>query len=281
MKSILSKEEITRYSKQLLLPEIGIKGQEKLKNARVLIVGAGGLGCPVLQYLAAAGVGALGIVDFDVVDETNLQRQVLYSTNDIGKFKAVVAGEKISKLNPFVQCETINRKLEAVNAFEIISNYDIVVDCSDNFETRYLINDACVLLNKPFVYGGIHKFEGQLSVFNFKSANGIYGPTYRCVFPETHPEETILNCSLTGVIGTLPGIIGTLQANEVIKMITGTGEICSGEICSGKIILINALTLNYSEIKIKRNEMLWHDIPKSKEELKNKNYSITCSEAST
>lgn len=268
---MLSKEEISRYSKQLLLPEIGIKGQEKLKSARVLVIGAGGLGCPVLQYLAAAGVGTLGIVDFDVVDETNLQRQILYSTEDIGKSKVIVAANKISLLNPFIKIEVVNDKLETGNIFEIIADYGVAVDCSDNFETRYLINDACVLLNKPFVYGGIHKFEGQLSVFNYKSSDGNYGATYRCAFPEPHSEETILNCSLTGVLGTLPGIIGTLQANEVIKMITGIGEVCSE-----KIVLINALSLNFSEMKIKRNENVWNNIPKTKEELKNKDYSLAC-----
>lgn len=263
---MLSKKEIQRYTKQLLLPEIGMKGQVKLKSAKVLVIGAGGLGCPVLQYLAAAGVGTLGIVDFDVVDETNLQRQVLYLLEDVGKLKAMIAGEKIMRFNPHILVRIISRKLESGNALEIISDYDIVVDCSDNFETRYLINDTCVLLNKPFVHAGIHKFEGQLSVFNYRS-----GPTYRCVFPETHTEETILNCAFTGVIGTLPGIIGTFQANEVLKMITGIGEICSG-----KILLLNMLTLNFSEIKIRRNENVWFDIPKTKEELKKKDYSSGC-----
>jgi molybdopterin/thiamine biosynthesis adenylyltransferase len=264
---MLSKEEITRYSKQLLLPEFGKKAQEKLKRASILVIGAGGLGCPVLQYLAAAGSGRIGIVDFDVVDETNLQRQLLYTVNDLGKSKARVALEKISLLNPYVQPEIINTKLETHNAFELISGYDVVVDCSDNFETRYVINDACVLLNKPFVYGGIHKFEGQLSVFNYKNSDGIPGPTYRCAFPEIHNETVLLNCSLTGVIGTLPGIIGTLQANEVIKMITGIGKICAGE-----ILILNALTLTFAKIKISRNEKSWNDFPASKEEFLQKNY---------
>ena len=261
---MLSKKEIQRYSKQLLIPEIGMKGQERLKNAKVLVIGAGGLGCPVLQYLAAAGIGKIGIVDFDIIDESNLQRQVLYTTQDVGKIKAVVASEKIALLNPLIDIKTWNCKLEPGNAIEIISGFDIVVDCTDNFETRYLINDACVLLNKPFVYGGIHKFEGQLSVFNY-----LTGPTYRCAFPETHSEEIQLNCSITGVIGTLPGIVGTLQANEVIKIITGVGEVFSG-----KIMLFNALTLNFSEIKISRNEKSWGGIPASKEELINWNYSF-------
>lgn len=263
---MLNNTEIKRYNKQLLLPEIGMRGQERIKNARVLIVGAGGLGCPVLQYLAAAGVGTIGIIDYDVVDESNLQRQVLYSTHDIGKSKMEVAAKIISGLNPFVQINAFNEQLEPHNALTLISGYDIVVDCSDNFETRYIINDACVLLNKPFVYGGIHKFEGQLAVFNWQLPDGNYGPTYRCVFPESHSEATELNCSNAGVIGTLPGIIGTLQANEVIKMIAGIGKICSG-----KIILFNALTLVFSEIKIWRAESLWNNMPKSLEEFRNRN----------
>ncbi|HKR07356.1 MAG TPA: HesA/MoeB/ThiF family protein [Bacteroidia bacterium] len=270
---MLSKEEIKRYSKQLLLPEIGIKGQERLKNSRVLVIGAGGLGCPVLKYLAAAGVGTLGILDFDSVDETNLQRQVLYNTDDVGKSKALVAAEKISRINPHIKVESRNMKLESSNAFEIISDYDLIVDCSDNFPTRYLINDTCVFLNKLFVYGGIHKFEGQLSVFNFKTTDENYGPTYRCAFPETHPEETLLNCSATGVIGIVPGIIGTLQANEVIKIITGIGEVCSE-----KMLVFNALNNTFIEIKIKRDESAWDDIPKTVTELQQKIYFSSCEE---
>jgi len=267
---MLNKEEITRYSKQLLLSEIGKAGQEKLKRSRVLVVGAGGLGCPALQYLAAAGVGTIGITDFDVVDETNLQRQLLYSSEDVNRSKAMVATEKILTLNPFIQVVPINLKFESENAIELISGYDIVLDCTDNFETRYLLNDACVLLDKPFVYGGIYKFEGQLSVFNYKEEGRNKGPTYRCAFPEMHSGQALLNCSLTGVIGTLPGIIGTLQANEVIKMITGIGEVCSG-----KILVLNTLTLSFAEIKINRNENLWCDIPKSIEELKTKIYFLS------
>ena len=272
---MLSKEEIQRYNKQLSLPEIGIKGQEKLKNARVLVIGAGGLGCPVLQYLAAAGVGTLGILDFDIVDITNLQRQVLYSTEDISKAKAVIATEKITAMNPHIHVETLNIRLQPSNAAEIISNYGIIVDCTDNFETRYLINDACILLDKPFVYAGIHKFEGQLSVFNYASSGENRGPTYRCAFPESHPNETLLNCSMTGVMGALPGIIGTMQANEVIKIITG-----SGEVCSGKIFVFNALKNVFTEIKIERNESNWNSVvPKTLNELKNKIYSASPAES--
>jgi len=267
---MLSKEEIDRYSKQLLLPEIGLKGQEKLKESRVLVVGAGGLGCPVLQYLAAAGVGALGIMDHDFVAESNLQRQVLYSVEDIGKPKAIVAAEKILKLNPYINPQAISNKLNTDNALEIISGYDMVADCSDNFETRYLINDVCVLLNKSFVYGGIYKFEGQLAVFNYKSRYEIYGPTYRCIFPKITSDEDSLNCGQTGVIGTLSGIIGTMQANEIIKMITGAGQVCSG-----KLLLFNALTNVMTEIKINRNESVWGSIPRTIDEFKNRNYFLS------
>jgi len=263
---MFNKEEIIYYSKQLLLPEIGKSGQEKLKNARVLVVGAGGLGCPVLLYLAAAGIGTIGIVDYDQVDQTNLQRQIIYSMDDIGRNKAVVATEKIKSTNPYIHVETINQKLEVINAFDLIGSYDIVVDCSDNIETRYLINDACVLNEKPFVYGGIYKFEGQVAVFNFKSS-GYEGPTYRCAFPEPHPDESLLNCAQTGVIGTVPGIIGILQANEVIKLITGIGSVCSG-----RILLVNMLTLQFSEIKIGRNVSIWNEMPKTKVEFLKKNY---------
>jgi molybdopterin/thiamine biosynthesis adenylyltransferase len=255
---MLTKEEITRYSKQLLLPGIGMKGQEKLKDAKVLVIGAGGLGCPVLQYLAAAGVGSIGIVDFDSIDITNLHRQVLYADDDIGKEKAIIATSKIAALNPFIKLETFNVELEYSNARKIISGYDIIVDCTDNFETRYIINDVCVLSDKPFVYGGIHKFEGQLSVFNYSSIDGKPGPTYRCLFPENKDDEVADNCSVSGVIGVLPGMIGTMQANEVIKMITGIGNVCSG-----KLLIFNSLNNIFTEIKVKRNEAVWGSMLKS------------------
>jgi adenylyltransferase/sulfurtransferase len=246
---MLSKEEISRYSKQLLLPEIGMQGQENLKKAKVLIIGAGGLGCPVLQYLGAAGVGTIGIIDFDFVDITNLHRQVLYTVDDIGKAKSIIASEKISLSNPTIKLEPFNLKLESSNAQEIIFKYDIIVDCTDNFETRYLINDTCMLLGKPFVYGGIHKFEGQLSVFNFVKSDGSIGPNYRDVFPKMVQDEMEVNCDVSGVIGVLPGIIGTMQANEVIKIITDIGEVCSG-----KLLIYNSLNNTLSEIKINRKE---------------------------
>lgn len=246
---LLSKEEISRYSKQLLLPEIGIKGQQKLKEAKVLVIGVGGLGCPVLQYLGTVGVGTIGIVDFDIVDITNLHRQVLYVIDDIGKGKAIIASEKISLANPTIKLESFNLKLDSSNAQEIITNYDIIVDCTDNFETRYLINDTCVLLKKPFVYGGIYKFDGQLSVFNYPLKDGSIGPNYRDVFPEMVQDEMEVNCAVSGVIGVVPGIIGTMQANEVIKMITGIGEVCYG-----KLLIYNSLNNTLSEIKINRKE---------------------------
>ncbi len=207
---------------------MGISGQEKLKAARVLVIGAGGLGCPVLQYLTAAGVGTIGVIDDDTVDVTNLHRQILYSADDIGKGKAVTAVEKLSVMNPFINLIAITARLDESNASEIISNYDLVIDGSDNFPTRYLANDICVSLNKPLVFGSILRFEGQVSVFNYKN-----GPTYRCLFPEAEEGD---NCEIAGVIGILPGIIGTYMANETIKIICEFGEILSG-----KLLVLNAL----------------------------------------
>ena len=214
---------MNRYSRQTILPEVGIEGQQKLTNASVLVVGAGGLGSPVLLYLAAAGVGRLGIIDADKVDVTNLQRQVIYVTEDEGKSKAETAAKRLSALNPEINIDTYPVWLSKDNALEIFSQYDIIVDGSDNFATRYLVNDACVVLNKPLVFGSIFKFEGQVSVFNYKG-----GPTYRCLFPEPPAAGEVPNCSEIGVIGVLPGIIGTLQANEVIKIILEKGDVLSG-----------------------------------------------------
>ncbi|MBI2269571.1 MAG: molybdopterin-synthase adenylyltransferase MoeB [Bacteroidetes bacterium] len=232
---MFSTAELNRYNRHIILPEIGIEGQKKLKQAKVLVIGAGGLGCPVLQYLAAAGVGHIGIIDDDRVDESNLQRQILYSTGDIGKCKAEVAKEKLSAQNPFVHLISHISYLISDNAISIIKDYNLVVDCSDNFPTRYLVNDACVLLNKPLVFGSIFKFEGQVSVFNYKG-----GPTYRCLYPAPPPANEVPNCSEIGVIGVLPGIIGTLQANEVIKIITGIGEVLSG-----KLLTLDTLSMNF------------------------------------
>ena len=226
--------ELRRYDRHIRLPEIGLEGQQKLKAARVLVVGCGGLGCPVLQYLAAAGVGTLGLLDFDTVDETNLQRQVLYATADVGRSKAEVAAEKLRAQNPFITVQPHLARITAANARALLTNYDIVVDCSDNFATRYLLNDACVLLGKPLVFGAIFKFEGQVTVFNYQG-----GPTYRCLFPE--PPDESPNCSEIGVLGVLPGIVGTLQASEVIKLITGVGEVLSG-----RLLMLDALTLAFT-----------------------------------
>ena len=230
---MLTQAEKNRYSRQTILPEIGIDGQLKLKAARVLIIGAGGLGCPVLQYLAAAGVGTIGIADYDKVEASNLQRQVLYTNADIGKYKAAVAKEKATTLNPFVIVETHITHVTKENVLPLIAPYDIVVDGSDNFATRYLLNDACIIMHKALVFGSIFKFEGQVSVFNYQD-----GPTYRCLFPEQPAPDEMPNCAVIGVVATLPGIVGTLQANEVIKMIIGIGEVLSG-----RLLVINALTM--------------------------------------
>ena len=232
----LSNEEQKRYSRHIILPEIGIEGQEKFKASKVLVVGCGGLGCPILQYLTAVGIGTIGIIDFDLVSESNLQRQILFSTNDIGKQKVIVAKEKLTKQNPFITIKTYTAKIEIANALEIIKEYDIIVDGSDNFSTRYLLNDACVMLDKPLVSGSIFKFEGQVTVFNFNN-----GPTYRCLYTEPPSSNEMPNCSDIGVLGIMPGIVGLLQANEVIKMITNIGEVLSG-----KLLTIDALALQFN-----------------------------------
>ena len=236
-------QERKRYSRQIILPEMGLSGQEKLKAAKVLVIGAGGLGCPVLQYLTAAGVGTIGIIDDDSVTITNLHRQILYSADDIGKGKAQTAREKLSAQNPFVSFNVLPIRLDISNAAEIIKNYDVVIDGSDNFPTRYLANDVCVELNKPLVFGSILRFEGQISTFNYKG-----GPTYRCLFPEAEEGD---NCAEAGVIGILPGIIGTYMANEAIKIICEIGETLSG-----KLMVINALTNETNIFQFKRNVYL-------------------------
>jgi len=239
----LTPQELRRYNRHIMLPEIGPEGQEALKKAKVLVVGAGGLGCPVLQYLSAIGVGKVGILDFDKVDEENLQRQVLYGLHDLGKLKAIIAKTRLQQLNPLVDYETINIPLDKTNALEIIQQYDIVVDATDNYPTRYMINDACVILNKTMVYGSIYKFEGQISVFNYNN-----GPTYRCFYPIPPDNQEAPDPSEIGVIGVLPGIIGSFQANEVIKII-----IEKGEILSGKLLVINILTPSIYSVNIKKN----------------------------
>ena len=241
---MLSPQEHARYSKQIILPEFKTEGQEKLRAAKVLVIGAGGLGCPVLQYLTAAGIGTIGIADGDTIDISNLQRQVLYTGQEIGQRKADVAVKKLKALNPHVHFNIYPVFIDTSNALEILKGYDIIVDGSDNFATRYLVNDACTILDKPMVSGAIYKFEGQVSVFNY---NG--GPTYRCIFPEPPGAGESPNCADIGVIATLPGIIGTIQANEVIKIITGIGEVLSG-----KLLVMDTLTMSTRIFNFKLNE---------------------------
>jgi sulfur-carrier protein adenylyltransferase/sulfurtransferase len=241
--STLSQDETNRYSRQIRLSEVGIEGQKKIKGSSILVIGAGALGCPVLQYLTAAGVGILGIVDNDWVDESNLNRQVLYSLKDIGKPKPLAAKERLKLLNPEVNLKTHFIRLDKESALKIISEYDIIVDCTDNFATRYLINDACVILNKPLVYGAIHKFSGQVMVLNYK-----YGPTLRCLYPEPpHPLEDPV-CEEFGVVGSVPGIIGSMQATEVLKIIIGLDGVLSG-----KIFMIDTLNFNTYVSSFERN----------------------------
>ncbi|MEH0154921.1 molybdopterin-synthase adenylyltransferase MoeB [Limibacter armeniacum] len=241
---MLTEEEKRRYDRHLILPEIGMEGQERLKNANVLVVGAGGLGCPVLQYLTAAGVGRIGIADGDQVDFSNLQRQVLFTPADIGHPKAKIAAEKLKAQNPLVEFDQYIFHLTSQNILSVIEEYDLVIDCTDNFPTRYLVNDACVITNKPLVFGAIYKFEGQVSVFNYQG-----GPTYRCLFPEPPQKGEVPSCSEIGVVGVLPGIIGCLQASEAIKVITGIGEVASG-----KLIVLDTLTLQWNTFKFKKVE---------------------------
>jgi sulfur-carrier protein adenylyltransferase/sulfurtransferase len=243
---MFSHEEFERYNRHLILPEIGLEGQKKLKQARVLVIGAGGLGCPILQYLAAAGVGTIGICDFDTVDASNLQRQILYTISDLGKPKAIAASRKIQQINPYVDIETHNLMLTKDNVLDIFAQYDIVVDGSDNFPTRFLINDACVILGKPLVFGAIYKFEGQVSVFNYKG-----GPTYRCLVPEEPEAAEAPSCSQIGVIGAIPGLIGCYQAIETIKIICGTGNVLSG-----KMLMVDLLNMQQCFIEIARNESM-------------------------
>jgi sulfur-carrier protein adenylyltransferase/sulfurtransferase len=238
---ILSQREIRRYSKQIMIPEIGIRGQEKLKQAKVLVVGAGGLGCPVLQYLTVAGVGNIAIAEFDMVDETNLQRQVLYGSSDVGKLKSIIAKNRLEHLNSLLNFEIFNLRINASNSLNVLKNFDIVVDATDNFDTRYIINDSCVILNKPMVHGSIYKYEGMVSVFNFKG-----GATYRCFNPpELNRDYNNPLPSDVGLFGALPGITGTYMANEVIKIIT-----LSGDILSGKVLLINIFNNTFNTFNV-------------------------------
>src|SRR5437764_449572 len=239
----LTNDEILRYSRHLIMPEVGMEGQQKLKAARVLCIGAGGLGSPLLMYLAAAGVGTLGIVDFDVVDFTNLQRQIIHSTADVGRRKLESAEETVRGINPFVNLEKFEERLTSENALDLFRNYDVILDGTDNFPTRYLVNDACVLTGKPNAYGSIFRFEGQASVFATKQ-----GPCYRCLYPEPPPPGLVPSCAEGGVLGILPGLVGVMQATEVIKLILGAGEPLIG-----RLLLIDALAMKFRELKLRKN----------------------------
>lgn len=246
-----TKEELSRYARHFVLPNFGVAAQEKLKNARVLVVGAGGLGCPMLIYLAAAGVGHIGIIDGDLVDVSNLQRQVLYTTRDIGKSKAKTARKKILAMNPYIHVKAYPELLTKKNALKIITDYDIVADGTDNFPTRYLVNDACVILNKINVYASIFQYEGQVSVFNYPLNDGSRSPNYRDVFPTPPPPGLVPDCAEGGVLGVLPGIIGSMQANEVIKVITRNEDVLAG-----KLFMFDALSMNSRLLQISKNKNL-------------------------
>jgi adenylyltransferase/sulfurtransferase len=244
----LTTDELSRYARHLTLSEVGIEGQQRLKAARVLCVGTGGLGSPLALYLAAAGVGTLGLVDFDVVDASNLQRQIIHSTRDIGRKKLDSAAEKLTALNPAIKIVKHDTRLMSSNALEIIKDYDIVADGTDNFPTRYLINDACVLSGKPNVYGAIFRFEGQASVFATRE-----GPCYRCLHPEPPPPGLVPNCAEAGVLGILPGLVGVIQATEVIKLILGSLIQGKGESLIGRMLLVDALNMRFRELKLRKN----------------------------
>lgn len=239
----LSRDELERYSRHIILPNIGLEGQQKLKSSAVLLVGAGGLGSPLAMYLAAAGVGRLGIVDFDVVDVSNLQRQVLHGTSDVGRSKLASAADRLREINPFIELELHEEALTSENALSIIPNYDLVADGTDNFATRYLVNDACVISGVPNVYGSIFRFEGQVSVFG-----AAEGPCYRCIYPEPPPPGLVPSCAEGGVLGVLPGLVGTMQATEVVKLLLEIGEPLIG-----RLLLVDALSMAFRELKVPRD----------------------------
>ena len=257
---------MSRYNRHIILSEIGQNGQDKISNSKVLVIGAGGLGCPILQYLTAAGIGTIGIVDFDVVDISNLQRQILFGTSTLGKNKAIAAKARLEDLNSDISINAYAERLTHKSAVDLFNQYDIIVDGTDNFETRYLINDACIITNKPLVFGAIYKFEGQVSVFNYKN-----GPSYRCLFPNPPEQGSIPNCSEIGVLGVLPGIIGTMQANEVLKIILELGTTLSG-----KLLCYNALTLQNSTLKINRSEETIQSVLDEEDRFENKQINIGC-----
>src|SRR3954451_712214 len=239
----LNKDEILRYSRHLIMPEVGMEGQQKLKAARVLCIGAGGLGSPLALYLAAAGVGTLGLVDFDVVDYTNLQRQIIHSTADVGRKKLDSAADKLKGINPFLNLRTFDTRLSSANALELFRDFDIIADGTDNFPTRYLVNDACVLTGKPNVYGSIFRFEGQASVFATEE-----GPCYHCLYPEPPPPGLVPSWAEGGVLGILPGLVGVMQATEAIKLILGAGEPLIG-----RLLLVDALAMRFRELKLRKD----------------------------
>jgi adenylyltransferase/sulfurtransferase len=239
----LTNEEVLRYSRHLIMPEVGMVGQQKLKAARVLCIGAGGLGSPLALYLAAAGVGTIGLVDFDVVDSTNLQRQIIHTTDDVGRPKLDSAAEKLAAMNPFINIRKFETRLSSANALDLFREFDIVADGTDNFPTRYLVNDACVLTSRPNVYASIFRFEGQASVFAVED-----GPCYRCLYPEPPPPGLVPSCAEGGVLGILPGLLGVIQATEVIKLILG-----SGEPLVGRLLLVDALSMHFRELRLRKN----------------------------
>jgi adenylyltransferase/sulfurtransferase len=241
---MLTDAEKRRYRRHIMLPEIGEKGQEKLKDARILVIGAGGLGAPVLQYLTVAGVGRIAIIDDDIVNEDNLHRQILYGGHDLGKLKTIIAKQRLSILNPLVNHEIFNIRLKPSNALEFISKYDIIVDATDNYSTRYLINDACIITGKPWVFGSIYKYEGQVSTFMYDK-----GPSLRCLYPDTKDKKLVPDVSTAGMLGVLPGIIGSLQGNEVLKLILGIGEL----LC-GKLLIYNMLYNSFKTVEFERND---------------------------
>jgi len=257
---------LNRYSRHIILSEIGPEGQAKISKAKVLVIGAGGLGCPVLQYLTAAGVGHIGVIDFDIVELSNLQRQVLFGTASLGKNKAKAAKERLQDLNNDISITAYPEALNYQNAISLFNQYNIIVDGSDNFETRYLVNDACIITNRPLVFGAIYKFEGQVSVFNYRN-----GPSYRCLFPNPPQKDAVPNCSEIGVLGVLPGIIGSMQANEVLKLILNLGDVLSG-----KLLCYNALSNQISTLKIKKNETDVRQVLNSKDSFEQQELSFNC-----
>ncbi|HMC01965.1 MAG TPA: HesA/MoeB/ThiF family protein [Flavobacteriaceae bacterium] len=257
---------MNRYSRHIILSEVGQEGQAKLLKAKVLVVGAGGLGCPALQYLTASGIGTIGIIDFDIVEESNLQRQVLFGTSTLGKNKAIASKTRLEDLNSTITINAYPEKLTSKNALDLFKKYDIIIDGTDNFTTRYLINDVAILTNKPVVYAAIYKFEGQVSVFNYQN-----GPSYRCLFPNPPKEGSVANCSEVGVLGVLTGIIGSMQANEVIKIILGFRDVLSG-----KLFCYNAKTSQTTTLKINRNDSEFKKVLKQKNNLKALHEDISC-----